>query len=152
MSAEDLLDWSNWTLVVPLTAQEGPPPNPGVGYPTPYEPGPFETSIEFPYALFIAPVVSAPGAATPPTELGRGYDTFFTSRAKPLLNDGISDLWTAALGRNNGALGTLNHLSVPSPQVAAVYATDYFPWQEHPPTQPDATPADVVYYQPVPPK
>jgi hypothetical protein len=151
MTAEDLLDWSKWTLLVPLTAQEGPPAA-GVAYPTPYEPTPFETAIEFPYALFIAPVVFGSAGPSARKELSPGYGTFFTSRSKPLLNDGISDLWTATLGRTNTIAGTITHTPTPPPQVAAVWAFDYFPWQEKPPTPPNATPADVIFYQPVPPK
>ena len=118
--------------------EAGPPPNPGVGYPAPYEPGPFETAIEFPYALFIAPVVFGSAGPSSLEEVSPGYSTFFTSRAKPLLHDGISDLWTAALGRSNTIAGIITHAPTPPPQVAAVWASS------------NANPPDVIYYQPPP--
>ena len=152
MTAADLLDWSKWALVVPLTAQEDLAVPAGVGKPTPYEPGPFETSIEFPYALFLAPVVYAGAFTNGLKEVGTGYSTFFASRAKPLLHDGICDLWTAALGRTNSVAGVLEHVPTPPPQVAAVWASDYVPWQEKPPSLPNATEADIIFYAPAPPK
>lgn len=150
MTVDDLLDWSQWTLVVPTTAQVNPPgPN---GYPTPYEPGPFETAIEFPYSLFLAPVVFVSAGTISAHELSPAYHTFFSARAKPLYNGPIADLWTASLGRNNSLAGQLTHQATPPAQVAAVWAYDYYYEANFAPPPPSATPADEIFYQPAQPK
>jgi hypothetical protein len=50
---DDLLDWSNWPLSVPLNAQITDVPPTLYAFPEP--PGPFDTFIEFPYAMYLAP-------------------------------------------------------------------------------------------------
>lgn len=166
MAAEDLLDWSKWALVVPTTAQINPPgpvgATPGAGpkgYPLPYQPGPFETAIEFPYALFIAPVVYVAGDSTRLVEgarlrlpLSESYDTYFTSRTRPLFNGTIADLWTADLARGNSEAGLAAHLPTPLPQVGAVWASDMYFTTSFAPPPPSATEADEIYYQQAQPK
>jgi hypothetical protein len=137
MTVADLLDWSEWTLVVPPVAQISPPPV-GAAHPVPTFPGPFETSIEFPYALFIAPVVWVSGNVI------LSFSTFFDVRAQPLLNGAITDLWTANLARSGGLL---RGGPIPAPSVSAVFASDFVFGGE--PT--DATPADFIYYGEPPP-
>jgi hypothetical protein len=137
-------------LVVPTTAQVNPPgPN---GYPFPYQPGPFETSIEFPYALFIAPVVYVSSATVSRDELSPAYSTFFNTRPKPLLNGEIADLWTATLARSNTIGGAFEHLPTPSPEVVAVWASDYYYEATFAAPPSSATPEDEIYYQPAAPK
>jgi len=168
MSAEDLLDWSNWVLLVPPAAQVNPPGRPNgsglgsKGYPLPDVPGDFETAIEFPYALFIAPIVYVSGAGglnlPKITEdlrarypLSDSYATYFTTRTKPLYNGKVADLWTATLGRTDSAAGNLAGLPAPAPQVAAVWASDMFYEATFAPPPPSATQADeIVYQQPQP--
>jgi len=166
MAAEDLLDWRKWALVVPTTAQVNPPgpvgATPGAGakgYPLPYPPGPFETAIEFPYALFIAPIVYVSGDNARFVEdarlrfpLSQSYDTYFTSRTRPLYSHGITDLWTATLARDNSAAGLAAHLPTPQPQVAAVWASDMYFAATFAPPPTSATEADAIYYQQAQPK
>lgn len=148
MSVDDLLDWSSWSLLVPTTAQVNPPgPN---GYPLPYAPGPFETAIEFPYALFLSPVVFV-SADVAKDQLAPSYRTFFGGRAKPLYNGKVADLWTATLGRTNTLAGDIRRSPTPPPQVVAVWAADY-PQLAALAATPSATEADMVQYQPAPPK
>ena len=125
---EDLLDWSGWTLLVPPVAQvQGPfiiepVPPPRVPFPTP--PTQFQTFIEFPYDLFLAPTVYITNSP-----VISGFTTTFTSRAEPLVSEaGVADLWSAAL--SGAPLG--NPVILPGqtppppfvPQVSAVWAVD----------------------------
>jgi hypothetical protein len=156
MTAADLLDWSSWTLLVPAVAQvnEGgfeafsepfdrtaanparlPDAKPDSSHPA--KPGEFVTSIEYPYALFLAPTV----------DTGRGlfgFTTKFNGRTEPLVGEhqagssttGISDLWTTALEVSTYDRDRLEfefrggEYSPPQPpprkpEVAAIYARDY---------------------------
>lgn len=133
MTVADLLDWRPWTLVVPPPAQISPPP-PGAAHPLPGAPGAFATSIEFPYALYLAPVVWVSGPAS------TSYQTWFATRAKPLRNGAVTDLWSADLTR--GPTAGRPRAKPPAPSVSAVFASDFV--FDGAPT--DATPADVIYY------
>jgi hypothetical protein len=153
MTIADLLDWSQWTLVVPATAQINPPDTSltSVGHlawPVPYKPGPYETAIEFPYALFLAPVVWV-SSDLPVDELSTAFDTYFTTRTAPLYNGQVADLWTATLGRTRALDQLIFETPTPLPQVVAVWADDY----AAPGTKQteDATEAGFVTYGPPPP-
>ena len=150
MTVAELLDWRQWTLVVPTTAQVNPPgPN---GYPSPYDPSPFETKIEFPYALFLAPVVFGSAATGLREQLSPAYDTYFEARTAPLYNGNIADLWTATLARTASLAESLEHLGVPAPEVAAVWAADFYYEAVFAPAPPSVTEADEIAYNPPAPK
>ncbi|HLI02031.1 MAG TPA: hypothetical protein VKV06_14680, partial [Acidimicrobiales bacterium] len=133
MTVADLLDWQPWTLVVPPPAQINPPP-PGAAHPLPGPPSIYATSIEYPYALYLAPVVWVAGTAS------SKYQTWFATRAKPLRNGAIVDLWSADLTR--GPTAGRPKAKPPAASVSAFYASDFVFDGE--PT--DATPADVIDY------
>jgi hypothetical protein len=132
MTVADLLDWSGWALVVPPVAQvNGPtklishaeagldqPPAGGTGFPLPTEPTEMETAIEFPYALFLAPVVYASGL---PID---GFSTGFAARTAPLVSAaGVVDLWSASLVGSRVDPVSVEYV----PAVSAVWADDYSP-------------------------
>jgi hypothetical protein len=85
----------------------------------PTAPTGFETAIEFPYALFLAPTVYASGNPE------FGFSTGFTSRATALVSPaGVVDLWSASLtGSPNRR--PLEAASPYVPSVSAVWARDY---------------------------
>ncbi len=182
MTAADLLDWSSWTLLVPAVAQvdEGGVEG-GVGIfrepfdrtagntarlpdarpdsSPPAKPGEFVTSIEYPYAVFLAPTVDIGGAFF-------GFTTKFNGRTEPLVGEhqagspttGISDLWTTALevttydrDRLEFQYRGVEYSSPPppprKPQVAAIYARDY----ESGVGTEGATPWTEINYEPFPP-
>jgi hypothetical protein len=124
--------------------------------PTPAEPGPFETAIEFPYALFLAPTVYASGLALD------GFSTGFTSRSAPLVSpptatapDGVVDLWTTTLVGGRRGIDPLEITAPFVPQVSAVWALDYFlpaVSSTYIPPPPDVTPEHYIEYdyQPAP--
>jgi len=88
---QDLLDWSNWNLSVPPVA-EVQPRGPGVGYPTPQAPGSFDTYIEFPYALFLAPTLWVGG------DVLTRFDTVFENNIVPLSSTAsITDLFACGI-------------------------------------------------------
>jgi len=119
MTPADLLDWSSWTLLVPEVAQVDESEleridarssasrsnvTPASAPPKPPEPSDMVTSIEYPYALFLAPTVYTGGPFF-------GFTTTFSGRKEPLVGEpgpagsfyeapqvtGVSDCWTAAL-------------------------------------------------------
>jgi hypothetical protein len=144
LTPSDVLDWSQWSLLVPPVAEvgivlgtSGPPSSP---------PSYFQTAIEFPYALFLSPVVHVGPA------LGNSFSTAFTSRPAPLVSpSGVVDLWSTELtGAWTGGFvsGTetaqivIGHPQTPFvPMVSAVWASDFD-------TQllSDATPEDYIDY------
>ncbi|HTW98225.1 MAG TPA: hypothetical protein VMD59_05570 [Acidimicrobiales bacterium] len=189
MTAADLLDWSDWTLVVPVAAQVNGPTtilplgsgpdagssgsagassaagstaasatsnaatsNAATSYAAtsyavttdqsedtrvPTAPSSLQTSIEFPYALYLAPAVYVSGLAL------FGFTTQFTSRSTPLVSPaGVTDLWSASLG-GSPAIRLEGSTSTYAPPVSAFWATDYSP-----PTlaEPDATPQEYIVY------
>jgi hypothetical protein len=136
MTVDDLLDWSKWGLLVPATAQgRAEPPSGNAADLAPYQPGVYETAIEFPYALFISPVVAW-------RQMASTADwSPFVARPKPLAHATVQygtivDIWTAALPS--------------SAQVAAVWATDYFDWMKKPQPSPppNATEPQYIQYPP----
>lgn len=115
MVAAELLDWSEWTLLVPDAAKAH---GTGDRSASPHTPakvvsGSRSTFIEAPYALFLSPVVdSAHG----------GYHTTFLSSATPNVGpspNAVTECWTAVLQ------ATTNHGEALTPFVAAVWAADY---------------------------
>jgi hypothetical protein len=131
MTVADLLDWTGWSMTVPAAAQftgldHGHPPVP---------PGMHETSIEFPYGLFLAPVVDAP--SLPPS-----VTTAFVSPTQPLVSSqGVVDLWSTTLTSVVVATGE----SI-TPNAAAVWAVDY---QAAGTTVADYTPeTNINYFEP----
>jgi hypothetical protein len=157
MTVADLLDWSGWALLVPPVAQvhgptrliinpEGEPETPATttGPPLPTEPTEFETAIEFPYALFLAPTVYASGL---PLD---GFTTAFATRTAPLVSSaGVVDLWSASLVGSRVA--PLEGEAAYVPNVSAVWADDYGPPRSGPPPA-NATPETNISYAPPPPK
>jgi hypothetical protein len=127
MTVADLLDWSGWALVVPPVAQVNGPTlilggggGGGLAIPVPAAPGPLETSIEFPYAVFLAPTVYASGL---PID---GFTTGFAGRLEPLVSPaGVVDLWSSSLvgASTPDLLDQVPYV----PQVSAVWADDYDP-------------------------
>lgn len=97
MTSADLLDWAGWTLNVQPTAQSGSRSQ------QIRQPEPFETAIEVPLALFLAPVTYSKGP-----DFSR-----FAARTEPLTYKAVTDCWTTTLvGRG-------------TPLVSAVWASDY---------------------------
>jgi hypothetical protein len=100
MTAADLLNWSGWALNVPIPAQVPQistyvPWNGQYAYTNPYAPGPYDTYIEFPYCLFLAPSVFTPNAP-----VGEGFATEWSNRLEPLTSSArVTDLWTSALSQ-----------------------------------------------------
>jgi hypothetical protein len=101
MTADDLLDWSDWILLVPDTAEVTH--TGGQLYPSEKRQATTDdptttgmlTYIEYPYALYLAPTVYK-GAT------GSGYATNFTSRKAPLKSPRhFYDPWTAAVAQTN---------------------------------------------------
>ena len=122
-TAADLLDWSSWKLAVPPVAQVARTSS--FPRPVPSAPGPLDTSIEFPYALFLAPVVGA----------GLTDSTTFTNRARPLASpSGVVDLFTSKL--------TTTHAGAPGrAEVSAIWSRDKSAGSS-------ATPETTIYYDP----
>ena len=120
---QDLLDWSDWTLIVPETAQDLPPydftapPGDFSPYPEPSGPGQLETAIEFPYALYLSPTAWVSGPVL------TSYSQTFAARSQPLTSSAlVTDLWVASLERIDGldaAAGT-----TAKSLLAAVWARD----------------------------
>jgi hypothetical protein len=153
MTAADLLDWSNWTLLVPAPAQvngAGPTPNgPAKTLPTPI-PAPANplsshmvTYIEYPYGLYLAPTVFNSGSAS------ERFLTTFTGRTTPLVSpDNVADCWTAVLAQTNASDGSARVAT-----AAAVWADDYGASYSAPPIAPaktgapDATPETFIDYE-----
>jgi hypothetical protein len=118
MTPADLLDWSSWTLLVPEVAQVDESELDRIdarssarrsnvtpaSAPPRVKPSEMVTSIEYPYALFLAPAVYTGGPLF-------GFTTTFSGRKEPLVGEsgpggsfyeepqvtGVSDCWTAAL-------------------------------------------------------
>lgn len=109
MTVSDLIDWRHWSLVVPPVAQVPIPPRS-----SPIEPDEFQTAIEFPYALFLAPTTYASGP--------HAFTTGFAGRRQPLVSPaGVVDLWSASLvGSQPGSPSYV-------PKITAVWAVDYVP-------------------------
>jgi hypothetical protein len=99
MQYADLLDWTGWQLNVPTVAQWPMPletysgPTGSLGLPLPVAPGSFDTFIEFPYALILAPSLFNP-AANPEV----GFNTFFSNRVTPLTSGAlVTDVFASSL-------------------------------------------------------
>ena len=112
MAAADLLDWADWTLLLPKVAAKAPAAN--------------VTSIEYPYALHLAPVASG------------GHTPTFTgsSLVNPVTQ--TTDCWMATMVGSGTA----------PPAMAAVWADDYVaPTSKPPKTTPAITPntATIAY-------
>ena len=125
-TAKDLLDWSGWTLAVPPVAQSAAH---AVSPPVPHQPTQFETAIEFPYALYLAPSVHPSSTTT------------FVNRIKPATSaTGTCDVFTSTLSTSR--LG----IELES-TVSAVWARDIVAWHPGAPaTAVDATaPTSILY-------
>jgi hypothetical protein len=151
MSVNDLLDWSNWTLLVPATA-EVPSPTPA---PTPADPTVTsdQTYIEYPYGLYLSPTVYVrpltlggtlsqtpdPRIATPPSL--RGFSTIFspTGGVKNQQTQ-VCDCWSVVLSQTNAEGAAL------VPSVAGVWARDYYPSTPKATQVPTATPQTYISY------
>jgi hypothetical protein len=141
MTAADLLDWSGWTLEVPPVAQVSGPHISGQGrYPFPVAPGPTDTFIEFPFALYLSPTVW-----TGSTSAKARFSTTFDNRAAPLSSPAkVTDLWRSSLNRHN-ATPTLGAGPV-LPQLSAIWSRDFQSYDVAHDQTIDATPWDVIYY------
>jgi hypothetical protein len=110
----DLLNWTNWELLVPAIATESLPLSTSAqkSYKAtdPTAATSPVTYIEYPYGLYLSPAVAPTSTVT----------TTFNVRAQPLASTaGTSDIWSATLQQATTA-GVAQ-----IPQVAAVYARDY---------------------------
>jgi hypothetical protein len=132
MTVADLVDWSTWSLLVPANAQV-----PVVESNPPSQPGVFETAIEFPYALYLAPTVDVSGSGA--------FTTGFLSRSSPLVSPaGVIDLWSTSLV---GTSSTSDDDGLPFvPQVSAVWTPDYVNTTDPVPVSPSATPETTINY------
>lgn len=142
MSVADLLDWSNWELVVPPVAVEGLLVNDAT-------PGPLQqmqTAIEFPYAVYLAPVVHV-------GELdGFSFSTEFAPiRTEPLVGpSGCTDLWSTSLTGTSrqifieGGSPPAGPVTPWVPPVSAVWMRD-FPFATL--AVPSATPETEIVYE-----
>jgi hypothetical protein len=99
MQYSDLLDWTGWQLNVPTVAQWPDPlqtysgPTGPEGLPLPYQPGSFDTFVEFPYALMLAPSVFNPSA-----NQEVGFNTYFNNRISPLTTQAlVTDVFASSL-------------------------------------------------------
>ena len=82
MTVADLLDWSQWTLLVPDLRAGAPLAD--------------RTCIEYPYALYLSPESISTTAVQPGSPTLQPYATF-AGRAQPLVSPAqVSDCWTAA--------------------------------------------------------
>lgn len=153
MQAADLLDWDGWQLQVVPVAQLAPPTigaTGGSSYPIPTLPGPFDTYIELPYALYLSPVIWAT-----PGILGR-FDTEVTNRVQPLTSSKkVTDLFYTTMHQepfitfDNGASSAVYPVdsSDEALLVAAIWCDD-FPGRYQPTYNPntDATPWTHIHY------
>jgi hypothetical protein len=122
MQYEDLLDWTGWQLNVPTVAQWPTPletysgPTGSLGLPLPVAPGPFDTFIEFPYALMLAPSLFNPNA-----EQSAGFNTYFSNRITPLTSDAlVTDVFASSLQQPFYYQGSQS----PGAGLVAVWAND----------------------------
>lgn len=121
MQYSDLLNWSGWQLNVPTVAQWPFPlqpytgPTGSKGLPIPFAPGPFDTFVEFPYALMLAPSLFNPAA-----NQAEGYNTYFSNRITPLTSGaGVTDVFASSLQQPHYYQGAD---SVPG--LVAIWAND----------------------------
>jgi hypothetical protein len=109
----DLLNWTNWVLLVPSIASDTLPLS-GSAQKSYKATNPTTatspvTYIEYPYGLYLSPAVAPTSTVT----------TTFNVRAQPLASTtGTSDIWSASLQQTEAGVAQI-------PQVAAVYARDY---------------------------
>ena len=140
MTAADLLDWSSWQLEVPPVAQVRGAHISGQGrYPFPVEPGPTDTFIEFPFALYLSPTVFVGQSRQ------HGFSTSFENRLTPLVSPlAVTDLWRSSLQRTSSVhvLGA----GPPLPELAAIWSRDFQTYDPDHSDVIDATPWDVIYY------
>ncbi len=125
-SAKDLLDWSGWSLAVPPVAQSAAH---AVAPPVPHQPTQFETAIEFPYALYLAPSVHPSSTTT------------FVNRSRPVVSaSGTSDLFSSTL--------TTTQLGIEvDSSVSAVWSRDVVAWNPGAPAVAgDVTPPTAIVY------
>jgi hypothetical protein len=126
MSVDDLLKWSEWTLLVPATAVAGS----DAIAPKPADPTNANvTYIEYPYGLYLSPTVyghqlGQPSQTVNPNIVNRGSSPSFSTIFSPTGGwkdpaTSVCDCWSGVLSQTS-ADGTA---MVPS--VAAVWARDY---------------------------
>jgi hypothetical protein len=125
MTPTDLIDWSGWDLFVPDTAVTGFGPGGPIPPLTYYDtttdlPVTFQTAIECPIDLILAPVVDGQSL-----RLG-GFSTQFVSKSEPFTSQAqVTECWTTSLTSVETAyINGIQHYVIP-PAVAAVWANDY---------------------------
>jgi hypothetical protein len=91
MTVADLLDWSNWNINVQPQAVVGS------GSTTVGPPGQFDTAVEAPLSVYLAPVTSSAGPAF----------AQFNNRTEPLFVNEVSDCWTTTLGGSGGLVSAV---------------------------------------------
>lgn len=119
MTYSDLLDWSGWDLNVPTVAQAPVQPLATGPFPGPEAPGAFDTFIEFPYCLYLAPSVYNP-------DLDPGWPYAFTTAidnvSTPVTSAaGVTDLFTSAIVQAPAAWAVPGG---PPYGMAAIWAVD----------------------------
>jgi hypothetical protein len=145
MTPDDLLNWSGWPLQVALPAQvpQTPVYNPWNGhsyYPYPVAPGPFDTFVEFPYCMFLAPSVFVP--PTPGFTNG-GFYTEVSNVVAPVTSAaGVVDVFTSAVIQGPYEPGETGMQT----GLVALWSNDLTgPWGT-PGTNIDATPEAAIFY------
>lgn len=129
MTVNDLLDWSEWTLLVPPVAVlnnrvNGKPPLPSF-------PPSNSTLIECPYGLYLSPVVNPgviePRVVEPHIAATTSWRTSFAGTVQPPVSaEGVSECWTAKLTYEQvlSIKGKVARATPLEPQVSAVWCRD----------------------------
>jgi hypothetical protein len=93
MTVDDVLDWSQWTLLVPTVATVGA--KVGGKVPLPSLPEESACLIECPWGLYLSPVVNPTVTASGDGRIS--YVTSFTGTEQPPSTDGVTECWAATL-------------------------------------------------------
>lgn len=146
-SVNDLLDWSTWTLNVPAVAQQPQDLSDPAIYGIPTS---FDTFIEFPYCLYLAPSVwvGAPSLEVGNFPLPIGFTTSFSNRATPLgdvvdtsTGATVNEIFASTLVQQPADVLDVGYV----PGLAAVYCTDLVGVPYRPAT--DMTPEENISYE-----
>lgn len=156
MTADDLLDWSQWQLTAMPVAQvngatlvDGPEgarrraprdrpkatrrrasPLSGDEYPLPSAPGPLDTAIEIPYGLFLSPTVYESGSSL------FGFTSTFTTRSQLLTSPkNVTDLTLTTFEQ-----APIFEFGSHQEEISAIWCRDLSD------TSGDDTPEDVILY------
>jgi hypothetical protein len=153
MTANDLLDWSGWTLqAMPVAQVNGPTlilgqvetlsPSAAIQKPTPTAPGLLDTYIEAPYALFLSPTVYESGSPV------FGFDSNFVNRVVPgTSTKKVTEVFTSSLQRTP-IIVFEGSAPEETPQVSAIWSRDFTYYDPGHNQAADVTPEEFIYYGP----